>query len=165
MKRQLQYITAFSTLAFAVIGASGCSHAPLDSSSSNSSPTVWTHTSVDIHYMLGHSHRQLLIEADAAEIHARCLHDGNQLKQAKLDPPRYQDYLSKVRDFVDKRRSVASDTLTPPQADCRDPYTITLKNTKDIAQVPTEIHGCRMKDEGAFSHLVQDGEFLIYRQK
>jgi hypothetical protein len=91
--------------------------------------------------------------------------DGAQLKQCQIDTARYQEFLTKVRSFVSQRRAIASTASSQPSSqslsDCRAPYTITLKNQKDTVQ----IQGCRVQDEGAFSHLVQEGEFLIYRQK
>jgi hypothetical protein len=144
--------------------ASSCSHAPTSLSKTDSTPASadWEQTSVDIHYVLRHSERRLLIEADQQNVRGLSSVEGSQLKHCQIDVSRYQQFLTKAKDFVQHQRTLAS-TPTPaaPSPDCRAPYTIVLKNPKDTVQ----IHGCRTKDEGAFSHLVQDGEFLIYRQK
>jgi hypothetical protein len=147
----MQKLITFITL---MAAACACSHAPTHSSQNDSNAQDWAQASVEIHYVLRHSDRRLTLESDANGVHGKSLVDGTQLKQCQVDAARYQEFVSKVRNFVSQRRSLAS-------SDCRAPYTITLKNQKDTVQV----QGCRTQDEGAFSHLVQEGEFLIYRQK
>ncbi|MFL5811939.1 MAG: hypothetical protein ACJ763_00045 [Bdellovibrionia bacterium] len=142
------------TFLILMAAACGCSHAPTTNTPSNSNAQDWAQATVEIHYVLRHSDRRLTLESDAQGVHGKSLVDGTQLKQCQVDAVHYQEFVSKVRNFISQRRSLAS-------ADCRAPYTITLKNQKDTLQ----IQGCRTQDEGAFSHLVQEGEFLIYRQK
>jgi hypothetical protein len=151
----MQKLMTFLTL---MAAACACSHAPTtntpgDSNSPNGSQD-WRQASVDIHYVLRHSDHRLTLESDSHGVHGKSLVDGTQLKQCQIDATHYQEFVSKVRNFISQSR-------TPASSDCRAPYTITLKNQKDTLQV----QGCRTQDEGAFSHLVQEGEFLIYRQK
>lgn len=144
-----------------VATATACSHAPTTQSNGDMAQQDWSQTSVDIHYVLRHSDRKLTLESDVKGVHGKSLVDGSQLRQCQVDAKRYQDFIAKVRNFVAQRRSIASTPSSTSPADCRAPYSILLKNQKDTV----EIHGCRTQDEGAFSHLVQEGEFLIYRQK
>jgi hypothetical protein len=141
--------------------ASGCAHAPhSDSISSDAPSSDWKTTSIEIQYKLHNTQRKLMILPDTQGVHGRSIVDGSQLKQCQIDATRYQDFLSKVRSFMDHQRVPAS-AQNAMTAECRAPYKIVLKNPKDTAA----LEGCRLSDEGAFSHLVQEGEFLIYRQK
>lgn len=153
----LKFISIFAFVAV----ASSCSHAPTAKSETDANSQNWSDTAIDIHYVLRHSDRRLTLEAGTQGIHGKSLVDGTQLKQCQIDASRYQEFLTKVRNFMTQRRSIASTPTPGNSTDCRAPYTIVLKNQKDTLQ----IQGCRTQDEGAFSHLVQDGEFLIYRQK
>jgi hypothetical protein len=139
----------------------GCSHAPASKPNPDSVAQNSNGTSVEIRYILRHTDRNLKLEADQNGIHGQSLVDGSQLKQCEIDALRYQNFVTKVRNFLTERRSLASVSPVEKSVDCRAPYTITLKNQKDTIQ----FQGCRTQDEGAFSHLVQEGEFLIYRQK
>lgn len=144
-----------------LVAASSCSHAPMEKSDNSLAQQDGSPTTIEIHYVLRHSDRKITIESDSNGVHGKSLVDGAQLKQCQIDATRYQDFIGKVKNFISQRRSIASTNSTTPPTDCRAPYTILLKNQKDT----TQIQGCRTQDEGAFSHLVQEGEFLIYRQK
>lgn len=144
-----------------VLAAASCSHAPTNSSESSFAQQDGSETTIDIRYVLRHADRRLTLESDSKGIRGKSLVDGAQLKQCQIDATRYQDFVGKVKNFITQRRSIASTPATTSPTDCRAPYTILLKNQKDTLQ----IQGCRTQDEGAFSHLVQEGEFLIYRQK
>jgi hypothetical protein len=153
----------FTSILGATLSAmfSACSHTPVQTAQTSSEAQDWSHASVDIHYVLRHSDRRITLEADEKGVHGKSLMDGAQLKQCQIDATRYLDFITKVRNFISQRRTIASTASSQISPDCRAPYTITLKNQKDTMQ----IQGCRIQDEGAFSRLVQEGEFLIYRQK
>ncbi len=153
----------FISVVFFLAVLSACTHAPMSSPTNDPEMTSqdWSQSSIDIRYSRRHSDRRLTLEGNPQGVHGNSLVDGSQLKQCQIDKSRYQEFLTKVKSFVTQRRSIASTTSSGTPADCRAPYTIVLKNQKDTFQ----IQGCRIQDEGAFSHLVQEGEFLIYRQK
>jgi hypothetical protein len=141
--------------------ASACSHGPKPQPDQNSVPSNdWTQTSIEIRYSLRHANRKIILEADQNHVQGESLVDGSPLKRCQVNIPQYQEFLTKIRDFIARRRSVAS-APSENSSDCRAPYSIQLKTPNDTLQ----LQGCRIHDEGAFSHLVQDGEFLIYRQK
>jgi hypothetical protein len=140
--------------------ATGCAHAPPVSSSRDEAPQIdWKTTSVEIQYKLHNTQRKLVISSDTQGVHGQSMMDGAQLKLSQIDALRYQDFLTKIQSFMDHQRAPASTQSAKGMLECRAPYKIVLKNRRDTVN----LEGCRLSDEGAFSHLVQEGEFLIYR--
>lgn len=144
----------------------GCSEkAPLaDSKNDQLSTQEVLQTEIDIHYHLGHAHRRLWIHASPTDPTiwvAQVTVDGAVLKESKIDAKRGAGYISKIRDFVEKRRALASGAATA-STDCHDRYQVSIKFPQTIQKDTLKAEGCRIQDEGSFSHLVNEGEFLIY---
>lgn len=163
------WILGVTLLLTSCAGKTTTSDSANDAAKSGISPEEALQTSIDIRYHLGHSHRHLQMHVepkDTSLVTAQITVDGSVLKESHLNAQRYSSFISKVRNFVDKRRSLASSTPPPNGGECHDPYQVEIKNglKKDQAdRVDTlKVEGCRIQDEGAFSHLINEGEFLIY---
>ena len=120
--------------------------------------------SVEIVYVLGHDLHRFFATSDATlhENSATAKYtEGHQvLAETKLDPKHYADFHEKALAFVTAlRRNVASLPGKPDK--CRNTFTVTVK---DGAKLWTE-SGCRSTDDGAFSRLVRDEQFLLYSKK
>lgn len=139
-------------------GTLGCSSAP-------HSADPWKETSVRIEYVLGHSHRRIVMEPKNSEIQAESFLEAKSLKRATIDAAHYQTFLTQLKSFVDQHQTRLatggdpSPVRTPTE--CSAPYTVTVITSNRIIK----LDGCRQQDQGAFSHLIQNGEFLIYSQK
>lgn len=111
---------------------------------------------IDISYVLGHAHRRLLVQTKDNQIVAQSYLEHQILKESEIDREHYADFLKKAKTFVENpQRLPANQDL------CRSPFTVTLRIGKDLKVV----NGCRSTDEGALSHLLRDGEFLLYSKK
>lgn len=134
----------------------------------------WNESSLDIQYILGHSHRHIHMQSVSGQARAQVLVDRTLMKENPIEASRYRDFMRKVAEFIDHKRTPAmaavtapgsSTGVTPPvnpgSLECRSPYTITLRSGKESYVV----NGCRMSEDGSFSHIVKDSEFLVYSQR
>lgn len=119
----------------------------------------WGDSSLDINYTLGHLRRKIHMESQGNQIVAQLLLDRTLMKQNSIDPPRYRDFMKKVEEFMNQKRSPSSEAVPTPE--CRSPFLVNLRSGKDTRI----LNGCRSSDESSFSHLVRDAEFLIYSQR
>jgi hypothetical protein len=144
----------------------GCAGKPTMSEDSKGPlVTLAAQTSIDIRYHLGHSHRHLKMHVsptDPSVIEAQMKVDGAVLKEINISAERYSAFISKVKDFVEKRRSLANTNPQSNPNDCHDPYEVVVENPQAKSGDTLKVDGCRIQDEGAFSRLVNEGEFLIY---
>lgn len=156
---------------------SGCATHPAKPDDSHGNPvdaraqTELSDSSVDISYVLGHSHRRFVAWARSESFGGQTLLEHQILRESGIDRHHYTEFLSKVEQFVstplrkpaDQGAAAATRPSTPPQSgnQCRTPFTVTLRIGTDTKT----LQGCRGADEGALSHLVRDGEFLLYSNK
>lgn len=127
-------------------------------------------SSVDISYVLGHSHRRFLIWSKNASCGGQTYLDHQVMRESEVDQKHYAEYFGKVAQFVGAphrkpaEQAVSGQQSTPPvsaEDACRTPFTVTLRVGSDTRV----LQGCRGSDEGALSHLVRDGEFLLFSRK
>lgn len=112
-------------------------------------------STVDISYVLGHSRRRLVTWARNDGFGGQMLMDHQILREKEIDQSHYSEFFGKAEGFVrTPRRKLAEDK-------CRTPFTVTIR----IGSETQSLQGCRGSDDGALSHLVRDGEFLIYSNK
>ncbi len=115
---------------------------------------------VDIVYILGHDLHRFIATSRIDGASAQALEDHQVLEDNKVDPKRYAEFYEKALAFVKApRRTVAS--ASQKAENCRNTFTVVVK---DGEQSWTE-SGCRSTDDGAFSRLVRDGQFLLYSKK
>lgn len=118
-------------------------------------------SSVDITYILGRDHHRLLAESKEDKITAQAFRDRKILIENIVSPILYSDFLRKASDFIDQPRR------SPAEIDrsCRTPFKITVK----IGNETRALNGCRSAEGPSerigISHLVRDGESLLYSKK
>lgn len=121
-------------------------------------------STVDISYVLGHSRRRLVAWARNDTFAGQTLMDHQILRESKIDRRHYSEFFGKAEQFVSTPRRKPA-TQTPPDekegAACRTPFTVTVR----VGNETQTLQGCRGEDNGALSHLVRDGEFLLYSKK
>jgi hypothetical protein len=138
-----------------------CSGAKSKPDSDSQGPTVVLtgHTEINITYTLGHAHRKFTVVGDDGKILGETFVDRSLLKESSIDPAKYQAFFQRVSDFVEKGRVPAQSAPAPQEdAECRNPYSVTLVLQKDTKT----LKGCRESDEGTFGKLIRDGEFLLF---
>jgi hypothetical protein len=154
----MKRFTILLMLATTVWGCSGAKPRPTtDNPASAAAPSG--HSEILITYTLGHAHRKFVATADDTKIHGETYLDRTLLKQNAIEPAKYQSFLQRVAEFVDKGRVPASQAAAVSEEECRNPYTITVIQ----AQETKKISGCRTaNDEGTFGKIIRDGEFLLF---
>jgi hypothetical protein len=161
MTKQLLTLKVLTTITLAC--TTGCASAPPKTAAEQEPQPIHLSQSeigdsrVDIAYELGRAQHRLTAEAGENKVTGRYLHDHSVLSEGEVDGTKYADFLQKALAFVQIPTRVPSSGEAP----CHAPFTVTVRVLKDI-KVST---GCRGADEGLFSHLVKDGEFLIYSKK
>ncbi|MGK5082740.1 hypothetical protein WDW37_05485 [Bdellovibrionota bacterium FG-1] len=122
-------------------------------------------SSVEIHYVLGHSHRRFVAKAKNESCMAQTYLDRQILKETSIDGKRYEDFFTKATQFIQSpHRNPAEHTasLEDPRPEmCRSPFTVTLRTGANTETVK----GCRGMDDGFLSHLIREGEFLLFSKK
>jgi hypothetical protein len=128
-----------------------------DTDSQPQAAVLTGHSEINITYTLGHAHRKFEVAGEDGKIHGVTYVDRSLLKESSIDPAKYQAFFQRVSDFVEKGR-VPAQNAPKDDAECRNPYSITLVQQKDTKT----IKGCRESDEGTFGKLIRDGEFLLF---
>ena len=161
-----KHIPRAAMLVALIAAASGCStsrpqaDAGVGPPSDAPSHAALSDSSIDISYVLGHSHRRFVAWGKKEVSGGQTLLDHQVLRESTIDHARYSDFLAKAEQFVNTPRRHPADQGAPDET-CRTPFTVTLRIGSD-----TQImQGCRGEDDGALSHLVRDGEFLLYSAK
>jgi hypothetical protein len=112
-------------------------------------------SSVEITYVLGHSHRRFLAEAKSDQVLARTFMDHQILREGPVDAGHYREFLGKVGRFV------AAPVRGPAQGgeaeDCRSPFKISVRSRGELKSTS----GCRGNDDGTLGRLLREGEFLL----
>ena len=166
---------AIAALCITMASGSGCAThrtSPDESAGKPSAEVARTtlfDSSVDISYVLGHSHRRFVAWAKNESYGGQTLLDHQIFRESGIDRHHYSEYFGKVEQYVNTPRrkpadqGVAGQQSTPVQGDdtCRTPFTVTLRVGADTKV----LQGCRGADDGTLSHLVRDGEFLLYSNK
>jgi hypothetical protein len=126
------------------------------------SKSVGADSSIDITYVLGHSHRRFVAWSKNDACGGQTLVDHQILRESGIDRGHYTEYFNKVEQFVSTPHRKPAEQGAPLPADdaCRTPFTVTLR----LGSETKIVQGCRGADDGALSHLVRDGEFLLYAQ-
>jgi hypothetical protein len=117
-------------------------------------------SSIEISYLLGRSHRRIVARAKQENYSGQAYLDRQLLHEGSIDRAHYSEFFGKVEKFI------AAPHRKPAEAaqlddSCRTPFTVNLRVGKDTRT----LQGCRGEDEGALSHLVREGEFLLYSKK
>jgi hypothetical protein len=119
-------------------------------------------STVDISYVLGHSRRRLVAWARNDSFGGQTLMDHQILRETEIDRRLYSEFFSKAEQFVSApRRKPAEQNPSDEKDSCRTPFTVKVR----IGAETQTLQGCRGEDDGALSHLVRDGEFLLYSKK
>jgi hypothetical protein len=92
------------------------------------------------------------IKGDAATAQSYLEHQI--LAESPVDPARYMTFLAQASEFLKTPHGAASEHFP-----CRAPFTVTVRIGTDTRAAS----GCVGSDEGALSHLVRDGEFLLHQ--
>jgi hypothetical protein len=148
----VKFLTSFGVLALCT-AITGCSGAKTRPGTDAQAPATATggHSEINITYTLGHTYRKFVATSDGSKIQGETFIDRTLLRESSIDPAKYQPFVQRVSDFIEKTRN-------PAQADCRSPYSIALTRGNDTKT----LKGCRTNDEGTFGKLVRDGEFLLF---
>ena len=153
---------AVNSLFFAlttVLSFNGCSTGkttapPIDLASSST-------TSVEIEYGLGHYQHRFTANGDLGHAQVTTYLERAVVEQASVDPSKYASFLAKAIAFTEKPKRAPTE-----EAECRSPFTVTIKITEKSTEKTYTSRGCRSSDsDGALSRLVRDGEFLIFSKK
>jgi hypothetical protein len=120
---------------------------------------AYSDSSVDISYLLGHSHRRLTAWGKKDAFEGQAYMDHQILREGSIARNHYVEFLAKVEQFVNSPHRRPAEEQADPG--CRSPFIVTLR----IGTVTRVIQGCRGTDDGALSHLVRDGEFLLYSSR
>jgi hypothetical protein len=118
-------------------------------------------SSIDISYVLGHSHRRFVAWAKKESFGGQTLVDHQVLRESGIERAHYSEFFGKAEQFVSAPRRHLADQPAASEEACRTPFTVTVRVGTDTKT----LQGCRGADEGALSHLVRDGEFLLYSNK
>jgi hypothetical protein len=166
-------LSAVAILAIqATILLPGCAvHPPkADPASALADPARLSDSSVDINYVLGHAHRRFMAQGKDSSFKGQTFLDRKLLKENDIDQGHYSTFLGKATQFIatphrlpaeQNKDAIASSSAAPTEDSCRCPFTVTVRIGADTQSV----HGCRAADDGALSHLVRDGEFLLFSRK
>lgn len=136
--------------------ASGTKHA--EESLSPQEALVRIDSSVDISYGLGRNQYRLLLQAKAEKMSGEYSLDKQIVKACRLDPTKYAEFVKRAKAFTEAPKRVPAQTQSAP---CHSPFTVTVR----VGEAQQVASGCRALDEGALSHLVKEGEFLLYSKK
>jgi hypothetical protein len=153
------------TAAILVLFATACASKPAKRSDA-STPAMAAGTpplsdsSIDISYVLGHSHRRFLAKAKDSNCVAQSYFDQQILKENEIDGKHYEEFFSKVSKFMTAPQRVPAAQAASSE-ECRSPFTVTVR----LGKKTQAFQGCRGSDEGALAHLVKDGEFLLFSKK
>ena len=149
------------SLLLATFALSGCATHPPQADGSRAGDdadrAALTDSSIDISYVLGHSHRRLVVWAGKDGLGGQTLLDHQILRESPVERGRYAQFLAKVEQFLNAPRRKPADN----DDSCRTPFTITVR----VGTETKIVQGCRGEDDGALSHLVRDGEFLLFSNK
>lgn len=158
------------TIAGVLLAGPGCAtHRPLPEpgavlSADELTKAALADSSIDIAYVLGHSHRRFVAWAKSATFGGQTLVDHQVLRESGIERGHYSEFFGKAELFVSAPRRHPADqgaSTAAPEDVCRTPFTVTVRVGADTKI----LQGCRGADEGALSHLVRDGEFLLYSNK
>ncbi len=138
---------------------SGCATQPVEPKPESVSSRGLKDSGIDITYVLGHSHRRFIAQAKNSFFLAQSFVDKQILKENSVNEGHYTAFFSKVEQFVSA--PTRGPSATSNSNNCRSPFTITLRVGADTKAVS----GCRGMDDGALSHLLRDGEFLLSSRK
>lgn len=136
----------------------GCSPAPVRKEPIESSKpkSQSEDSSVEILYTLGHSKHRFYAESKGGQWIVQDFRERQLLEQLAVDQAKYSGFLKKASSFLsDVKRSAQQQQQVVP---CRTPFTVVVK----IGQESKSSSGCRSSDDGSFSHLIQDGESMLY---
>ena len=113
-------------------------------------------SSVDITYMLGHNQRRFYAESKAGGVLAQTFLDRQIVEAGQIDREHYLGFLKKASSFIDAAGKTSLERIP-----CRSPFTVTVR----VGEATQATKGCRSADESGISHLVRDGEFLLFSKK
>jgi hypothetical protein len=143
--------TRFATALLLLVSAS-CAHRP---AAPPPAAAEIDGTRVDITYVLGHSQRRFLAQAEKDAPRAQLYLEKSILEEGAVDRARYSAYLEKVSRFL------SEGGRAPAAQGCRSPFRIELR----VGGQTRTLQGCRAGDDGALARLIRDGEFLLYSQR
>jgi hypothetical protein len=143
-------VVAVTLLLFAL---AGCSSTPPKKNPEPVDPG--SVSSVEINYVRGHNEHRLIATLKGEAAVAQTFLDRQVLAESTIDPGKYMGFLHQAAEFLKVPRR------SPDHFPCRTPFTVTVRIGTDT-QVTS---GCLGADEGALSHLVRDGEFLLHQGK
>lgn len=111
-------------------------------------------SSVEIQYSLGRDRYRFSALAHGDLVTASTYLGKQVLEHGTIKRDRYPHFLKKASAFIESYQQGTSPSQTP----CRSPFIVMVRigNETQIAR------GCRSSDNGTFSKLVKDGEFLLY---
>lgn len=119
-------------------------------------------STIDISYVLGHSRRRLIAWARDDSFGGQTLMDHQILRESEIDPRLYTEFFGKAEQFVSTPLRRPAVRLPADEHDgCRTPFIVKVR----VGAETQTLQGCRGDDDGALSHLVRDGEFLLYSKK
>jgi hypothetical protein len=117
-------------------------------------------SSVDITYVLGHYQHRFTAQSDEKNATAETFLEKDKVEEGPIDRSQYVEFLQKAAAFVAHSKTPLGRDVANAGA-CRNPFTITVW----IGKETYTSNGCRSNDDGALSHLVKEGEFLLYSKK
>lgn len=141
-----------TAVAFATL-LQGCKNPPTKEKSPSATESA-TESSVVIHFVRGHNAHKLVASLRGGAAMAQSFLDRQVLAESTVDRAHYLNFLTQASEFLKTPRGAASE-----RSPCRTPFTVTVR----IGEETRAASGCVGSDEGALSHLVRDGEFLLHQ--
>jgi hypothetical protein len=112
-------------------------------------------TSVTIDYELGKDHYQLQVVSDKNTTTVKSYSGKHLLKQGPIVRDKYLLFLNKANLFINTPQNISRKSY--PR---RGPFRVTVKSGESTKTA----EGYRSDDEGSFSRLIREGEFLLYSE-
>ena len=132
---------------------SACSSAPKTETPPPAGPSI-DESSVEIHFVRGHNNHRLFVSMRGDAAVAQSFFEHQMLSESMIDHDRYMGFLAQACDFLKVPHGAATEA-----SPCRTPFTVTVRMGTETRAAS----GCVGSDEGALSHLVRDGEFLLHQ--
>ena len=139
----------------------GCSSGPLKVDQNS-----YVNADIEINYIMGHYKHRFLVQASAREVVAQAFLDHDLVEKEVVDREEYGRFYEKTLAFLKGHEEgpAKAAVTAEPVAACRNPFTVSVRLADNGAKARS-VSGCRTPAESTVSHLIKEGEFLLYSKK